>query len=133
MRNVLVVSTVERSGDALREAVGGDIDELRVVVPVVHQSRLNWLANDEDDARERAAASAAAIGEAVDSQSTTTEAGDSDPLQAAVDELRKFTATEIVVVTRPDEQASWLEEGKADEIAEKLGGLPVRRIELSDS
>jgi hypothetical protein len=38
----------------LRAALGDDIDELRVVVPAVHQSRLQWLTNADDDARERA-------------------------------------------------------------------------------
>lgn len=37
-RNVLVISTVARSSEALREVIGGEIDQLRVVVPVVHQS-----------------------------------------------------------------------------------------------
>ncbi len=132
MANVLVISTVEHSPDALREAIGGDIEQLRVVVPVVKQSRLQWLANDEDDARERAQVAADRIGDAVDSDATTTVAGDSDPLQAAVDELRQFKADQIVVVTRPDDEASWLEEGKSEEIAQKLGGLPVTRITLAE-
>ncbi len=42
-RNVLVISSVERPVAALREALGGDVDELHIVVPAVHQSRLQWL------------------------------------------------------------------------------------------
>ena len=55
MRNVLVISSAERPVEVLRAALGDDIDELRVVVPDVHQSRLQWLTNADDDARERAA------------------------------------------------------------------------------
>ena len=40
MRNVLVISSSEWPVAALRAALGDDIDELRVVVPAVHQSRL---------------------------------------------------------------------------------------------
>lgn len=52
MRNVLVI---EMPDAALRAALGDDIGELRVVVPAVHQSRLQWLTNADGDARERAA------------------------------------------------------------------------------
>ena len=51
-RNVLVISSVERPVAVLREALGGDVDELKVVVPAVKQSRLQWLTNADDDARE---------------------------------------------------------------------------------
>jgi hypothetical protein len=57
-------------------------------------------------------------------------AGDSDPLVAVDDALREFEAEEVVVVTRPNEEASWLEEGKGREIAEKIHDVPLRRIEL---
>jgi hypothetical protein len=116
----------------LREAVGGEIDELRVVVPMVRQSRLQWLTNADDQAREQAEGAAAELGRALPSKETESTAGDSDPLLAAEDALREFPADEVVVVTRPDEEASWLEEGKASEIAENLHGVPITRLELSD-
>ena len=49
-RNVLVVSTVDHAEDVLRRRLGGDVDELKVVVPVVQQGFLDWLANDEQAA-----------------------------------------------------------------------------------
>jgi hypothetical protein len=61
-----------------------------------------------------------------------SSAGDSDPLLAAEDALREFAADELVIVTHPDEEASWLEEGKGREIAESLHGVNVTRLELSD-
>ena len=101
MRKVLVVSSSEWPVAALRAALGDDVDELRVVVPAVHQSRLQWLTNADDDARERATEAAASIAEAVPSQETESSAGDSDPLLAVEDALREFPADEVVVVTRP--------------------------------
>jgi hypothetical protein len=131
-RNVIVITTVERSDEAVRRAVGGDIDQLHVVVPAVHQSRLDWLANADNDAIDQAQATAERVGDDLPSGQTTAMAGDSDPLLAALDALRQFRADELVVITRPDEEAAWLEEGKRGEIAERLEGIPVRTIALSD-
>ena len=131
-RKVLVISTVARSPEVLRAAAGGEIDELRVVVPVVRQSRLQWLTNADDQVREEAEGAAARLGRALPSKETQSTAGDSDPLLAVQDALREFAADEVVVVTRPDEEASWLEEGKGREIVAKLEGVKVTRLELSD-
>ena len=46
-RNVLVVSAVDHAEDVLRRRLGPDVGELKVVVPVVQQGFLDWLANDE--------------------------------------------------------------------------------------
>ena len=121
MRNVLVISTSEWPVAALRAALGDDIDELRVAVPAVHQSRVQWLTNADDDARERADDAASSIANALPSEETKASAGDSDPLLAAEDALREFAADEVVVVTRSDEEATWLEQGK------------VTRLVVSDS
>jgi hypothetical protein len=131
-RNVIVITTVERSDEALREAVGGDIDQLYVVVPAVRQSKLDWLANADNDAIVQAEATAEQVGGVVPSDRTTSMAGDSDPLLAAADAVRQFDADELVVITRPDEEAAWLEEGKRSEIADQLHGIPIRTIALSD-
>lgn len=133
VRNVLVISSSEWPVAALRAALGDDIDELRVVVPAVHQSRLQWLTNADDDARVRADDAASSIADALPSQATEASAGDSDPLRAAEDALREFAADEVVVVTRPDEEATWLEEGNAQAIARRLRGLKVTHLVVSDS
>jgi hypothetical protein len=131
-RKVLVISTVARSAEAVRTAIGGDVGELRVVVPVVDQTRLQWLANADDEPREQAEQEAAQIGRELPSEQTESTAGDSDPLVAVKDALRDFDADEVVVVTRPNEQASWLEEGKGREIARELHGVKVTSIELDE-
>jgi hypothetical protein len=46
-RNVLVISTVEHAHDVLRAHVG-EADAIKVVVPVVRQGVLAWLANDQE-------------------------------------------------------------------------------------
>jgi hypothetical protein len=131
-RNVLVITSVERPIEVLRQALGDDVDELRVVVPAVKQSRLQWLTNADDDAREEAEGAAASIGDAT-SDAVEADAGDSDPLQAAEDALAEFDADELVVVTRPQEEATWLEEGRAAAIERSFPGLKVTRLVVSDS
>jgi hypothetical protein len=133
LRDVLVITSSEWPVAELRALLGDDIGELRVVVPAVRQSRLQWLTNADDDVRERADVAAAEIAEAVPSQTTDASAGDPDPLLAVKDALREFDADEVVVVTRPDEEATWLEEGSAEAIAEALGGRTVTRLVVSDS
>jgi hypothetical protein len=131
-RKVLVISTLARSSAVLRKIVGGEIDELRVVVPVVRQSRLEWLTNADDAAREQAEGAAAELGRELPSKDTQSTAGDSDPVLAVQDALREFAADEVVVITHPNEDATWLEQGKGREIAETLSGVKVTRLELSD-
>lgn len=133
MRDVLVITSSEWPIAELRAALGDDIGELRVVVPTVRQSRLQWLTNDDDEAREQADEAASSIADALPSERTEASAGDPDPLQAAKDALREFAADEVVVVTRPDEEATWLEEGSSDEIAQALGGRKITRLTVSDS
>ena len=103
------------------------------MVPAVHQSRLQWLTNADDDARERADDAAASIADALPAEDTESSAGDSDPLLAAEDALREFEADEVVVVVRPDEEAGWLETGDAEEIRRRLSGLDVTRLVVSDA
>ena len=102
------------------------------MVPAVHQSRLQWLTNADDDARERADDAASSIADALPSQETEASAGDSNPLLAVEDALREFPADEVVIVTRPDEAATWLEEG-TEVIAQRLGGPKVTHLVVSDT
>jgi hypothetical protein len=131
-RNVLVITSVERPTAVLRQALGDGVDELRIVVPAVKQSRLQWLTNAEDDARAEAEEAATSIGDATP-EDVRAEVGDSDPLQAAEDALADFAADELVVVTRPDEEATWLEEGRAADIERRFPSLTVTRLVVSDN
>jgi hypothetical protein len=122
-RHVLIVSTAELGGAAVESLVGDEAVTM-VVVPQVRQSRLQWLANDEDrahDVAQRASERLAA------ETPVAAEAGDSDPLLAIQDALARFDADEILVVTRPEEEANWLEQRAAADAPDELQGIPVRR------
>ena len=126
---MLVVTTVEEAEEALRARIGGDVDELKVVVPVVKQSVFDWLANDER-ARAQAEEAAERTAEALPGRTVEAAAGESDPALAVQDALATFPADEIVVVTRPEDEATWLERS-ADVEGGSFLGVPVRRLRVS--
>jgi hypothetical protein len=126
-RNVLVVSTVESAADVLRRHVG-DADAIRVVVPVVRQGVLDWLANDQkafahaEEVAERTAAR-------LPGETVSAEAGEADVELAIRDALATFPAEEIVVAVRPDDEAGLIESLASDTAPERsVDGVPVRVI-----
>jgi hypothetical protein len=126
-RNVLVVSTVESAADVLRRYVGA-ADAIRVVVPVVRQGVLDWLANDQKafaHAEEVAERTAARLpGETVSAQ-----AGEADVELAIRDALATFPAEEIVVAVHPDDEAGLVESLATDTAPERsVDGVPVRVV-----
>jgi hypothetical protein len=132
VRKLLVVATAPVDGEALRRAVrehlGDDEAEVRIVAPAADLSPLEWLASDEDEAREEAARLAGEASEALDEDAPVeTEVGDPDPAQAIEDALRTYEADELVLVGPPESDVGWLEQGNLDEAVERLG-LPVTRL-----
>jgi hypothetical protein len=125
---VLVVSSVELAESVVRSLVGDEAETI-VVVPAVRQSRLQWLANDDDRARETAERAAARMAERTPGETIEARAGDPDPRLAVEDAVREFGADQILVVTRPEESAGWLEEQAAG-VGPEFAGIPVRRVEL---
>lgn len=133
-RRLLVVVTTEVADPVLRELVrsrAGDDAEMLVIAPASDISRLDWLTNAEDDARADAASLAARTAVATPTTNVAANVGDSDPLKAIEDALREFAADEILVVTRPDDQAGWLEEG-AGETAQARFPLPVTHVTVAE-
>jgi hypothetical protein len=133
-RRLLVVITTEMSASRLRELVrnhAGEDAETLVIAPAAAISRLDWLTNAEDDARADASRLAANAAEAAPSEDVEARVGDSDPIKAIEDALRTFAADEILVVTRPDDQAGWLEEGSGEE-AQAHFNLPLTRITVAE-
>jgi hypothetical protein len=114
--------------DSVREHVGPDAAG-RVVAPASDLSPLEWLATDEDEARGEAADIAHSAERAVEPEAgrVETEVGDSDPVQAIEDALRQFPADEVIVVTRPGDDAGWLEKDSAEEASERFG-VPVTHL-----
>jgi hypothetical protein len=137
-RNVLVVTTVvpdeAKLARTLRDLLGGNETIVRVVAPAAKLSWLEWLTNDEDRARSEAREAAERTAEAIDEEAQVRidrASQDTDAAQAVEDAVRDFPADEIVVLTRPDEDASWLEQDALREAFDRFG-VPVRHVELPD-
>lgn len=133
-RRLLVVVTTKVQDETLSELVrshAGDDAEIRVVAPASDISRLDWLTNAEDDARAGARSVADETAEAAPTRDVDSEVGDSDPVKAIEDALREFTADEVLIVTRPDDDASWLEEGSG-ETAQSQFSLPVTLVRVNE-
>ena len=109
-RNVLVVSTVEDADAALRAHFAED-DTIKVVVPVIGQGVLDWLANDQK-AFGHAERVAERTAERLPGETVDAVAGEADVGLAIRDALATFPADEIVIAVRPDE-----EEGLVESIA----------------
>lgn len=130
-RNVLVVEAVEHADEAVRSRLGSDVDEIRVVVPVVRQGFLDWLANDEraaSDAEDEAARLADELPQVVDAGK-----GEADVMLAIRDALATFDADEIIVALRPDDEAVFAERIAAAGLEPSVDGVPVRAIVVRDA
>ncbi len=129
-RRILVIATTTVPDAELRDRVrahAGEDAELLVVAPASKISKLDWLTNAEDDARAEAAQRAEEVAEAAPGADVEALVGDSDPVKAIEDALRRFPADELIVITRPDEEAEWLEEGSGEE-AQNRFSLPVTHL-----
>ena len=130
-RNVLVVSTVEHTDELLRAHIG-EADTVKVVVPVVRQGFLDWLANDEK-AFSRAERVAERMGEELPGETADAVAGEADVGLAVRDALATFPAEEIVVVVRPDEQEGFVESSASESAPQhSVEGVPVRYLVIRE-
>ena len=132
MRSVLVVSTVEHAEGVLRDQVG-DADKIKVVVPVVRQGVLDWLANDQRafSHAERVAESTA---EQLPGETVEAVAGEADVELAIRDALATFAADEIVVAVRPEDEEGLVEaKATADLSKRSVDGVPVRLVVIAGS
>ena len=130
-KNVLVVSTVEHADDVLREHFGED-DTIKVVVPVVGQGVLDWLASDQKafDHAERVAERTA---EQLPGETVEAVAGEADVGLAIRDALATFPADEIVVAVRPDEEEGLVESIVTDSAPQhRIEGVPVRTVVIGE-
>lgn len=126
-RNVLVVSTLERDEPALRRAVGPD-DRVMVVVPVVRQGFLDWLANDER-AFSRAEEVAVETADTLAAEDVDAAAGEADVALAIRDALATFPADEIVVAVEPGDRDALTEQLDPEQAAARsVDGVPVRLV-----
>ena len=106
-KNVLVISTVEHADDVLRAHVG-EAETIKVVVPVVRQGVLDWLANDQE-AIGHAERVAEHTADQLPGETVEAGAGEADVGLAIRDALATFPADEIVVAVRPEEEEGFVE------------------------
>jgi hypothetical protein len=130
-RNVLVVSTVEHEDDVLRAHVE-EAATIKVVVPVVRQGALDWLANDQK-AFGHAERVAARTAEQLPGETVDSAAGEANVALAIRDALATFPADEIVVAVRPDEEEGFVESIGTDRAPQhSIEGVPVRYVVIPD-
>ena len=124
-RNVLVISTVEHADDVLRAYVG-DAETIKVVVPVVRQGWLDWLANDQK-AFGHAERVAERTAEQLSGDTVDATAGEADVGRAIRDALATFPADEVVIAVRPHEQEGLVESSATKTAPQNsIEGVPVR-------
>jgi hypothetical protein len=131
MARILIVSTAEDAAARLREHVGPD-DEVKVVVPVVRQGVLDWLANDER-AFSHAKNVAETTAEALPGRTVDAAAGEADVELAIRDALADFRADEIVIAVRPEDEEGLVESiATEDAPRQSFDGIPVRYTVVRD-
>ena len=98
---------------ALDGAVPADVPdaEVLVIAPALNSWLRRWL-SDDDGARRRAEARAAAFVDGLERNGVTAQGrvGDADPLQAIADALPTFPADEIVIAARPEQSTRHADE-----------------------
>lgn len=129
MARVVVVTSSEIDPDTLARVVLPD-DDLHVVVPAVEQSRLQWLANDEDAARRDALVVGKSVGDAAPPEPASVDVRPDAPYQVLRDAIVEHRPDRIVLALREGEGASWLEDGELDEVPSEIDGVPVVRISI---
>jgi GABA permease len=131
-RRILVVANETLTGAALRTEIEhrseGRETEIRVVCPALN-TRLKTWASDEDGARSAAAERLTRILATLEQDGLDAQGdiGDGDPVQAMEDELRKFSADEVIISTHPPGRSNWLERGVVERAKERFE-IPVTHV-----
>ena len=119
--------------DVLRSAVGDGADdaEVLVVAPALN-SKVRFWVSDPDPAIHRAEDVAKESVDRLEEEGVQAhgETGESDPLLALQDALTTFEAENIVLVTHPDGELNWLEDGVVDQVRERYPDRNVTHLEM---
>ncbi|HZQ03190.1 MAG TPA: universal stress protein [Gaiellaceae bacterium] len=129
-RRILVVTTADSPREKIDTAVrarAGDDAEVHVVAPASKVSLLGLLTGAIDDARLDAARRAEAAADEAPGTHVHPHVGDSDPLQAIEDALRQWGADEVIVITAPEDESTWIENGLGER-AQRRFALPVTHL-----
>jgi nucleotide-binding universal stress UspA family protein len=120
---VLVVAVTEATAESAERIaeLAGSPSDVRVVVPVASQRLDRWLSAEDEARHEAEARLARAAGTLVAAGLPVSgSVGDPDPAQALEDELRDFSADEVILLTDEDEDPLGKVEARL--------GLPLRRV-----
>jgi hypothetical protein len=128
---LLVVANEALAGSELRELIlrhGREHVEVDVLAPVL-ASHIHYAVSDIDrelaEARRRLERSLAwARAQKIVARG---EVGDPNPATALEDELRTFTADEVIVVTHPRDRETWQERGELARLRRELD-VPVTHV-----
>ena len=128
-KKILALAAEPISGELLTSAVGTDDAEVLVVAPALNTKTRFWL-SDPDPAIERAQEVAAESEERMEADGVDAvgQTGESDPLLAIQDALATFPADEIVLVTHPEGEQNWLEDGVVADAQARFADQTVRHL-----
>lgn len=129
-----VVADEDELRDELRKVEGLAEANVRIVAPAAKLSRLNWLTNQDDDARADAGRAAETTASALGGGASVQVdrfSEDADAAQAVADALRTIQPDEVVVLTRPGDDSSWLEDQTVRASFEGAD-VPVRHLALDE-
>ena len=127
MSRIVVVATAPLEPGVLDATIDPG-DDLHVVVAAVEQSHLQWLANDEGEARDTAERAGEEIADAAPTDTATVDVKPERPTQLVLDAIREHQPDRVVVALRDGEDASWLEDGELGNVPGQVAGVPVTRI-----
>jgi hypothetical protein len=121
--------------EELRAHAGDRPVQTMVVLPAVADSRFEQVTGDVDDAIKRTSAERDDVRREVEATGsevyTEPRIGDSDPLLAIEDGLREFPADAILIVTRPGDEAGWMEDDLFDRARERFE-QPISHFVIRD-
>ena len=129
MARIVIVATAAEDRDVVAKHVDPE-DELVVVVPAVEQSRLEWLANDEDGARAEAEAVGTSIANAAPPSDAVVEVKPEVPSQAVLDAVAEHDPERVIVFLHAGADATWLEDDEIARIPTEIAGVPVTLVEV---
>lgn len=123
---ILVIATDELSGPELveefRRRLRGNEAEVMVIAPAVEKTVFHHALGDVDaavmEAGRRLETSLDELRRA--GVPALGEIGNSDPIAAAEDALRLFSADEVLIVAHADDQARWFEDGLFERAKQEL-------------